>query len=210
MDFANAIPMLCAELNAAGTADLAFWTQDELVRYADLELSKLTTGLMLFVDAQDLAGIANQSAYDLAHTTDDTPKDTYFVSLVHVVWAGAALTPLNMREVEARDANWSTSTAAAPTSWIGDWLASGMIVAYPQPTQNATFTVFCQRGAPPIAVGSTSLPAPDALADLLHLRVLADARSKRCDAWMGEAAQLADSLADVLEKAFAAYYGSAL
>lgn len=210
MEFAASLPMLCAELNAAGTPDLVFWSKDELVRYADLELSKLTSGLMLFVDAQDLAGIANQSAYDLAHTTDDTPRDTHFVSLVHAVWAAAALSPMNMREIEARDANWSTSTAAAPTNWIGDWLASGMIVAYPQPTQNATFTVFCQRGAPPIATGSTSLPAPDALADLLHLRVLADARSKRCDAWMPEAAALADSIADVLEKAFAAYYGSAM
>jgi hypothetical protein len=210
MDFAATLPMLYAELNAAAAADLVFWSQDELTRYADLELSKLTTGLMLFVDAQDLVGIANQPAYDLAHTTDDIPKDTGFVSLIHFVWGGAYLTAMNMREVEARDANWASATAAVPSSWIGDWLASGMVVVYPQATQNATATIFCQRGAPAIATGSTSLPAPAALADLLHLRVLADARAKRSDAWMPEASALADQIADVLEKAFAAYYGSAL
>ena len=215
MDFASTLPMLYAELNAAGVADLVFWSEDELTRYADLELSKLTTGLMLFVDEQDLTGIANQSVYDLAHTTDDVPQDTGFVSLIHAVWGGQFLPPATVREIEAQDANWETATAAAPANWIGDWLASGMVVAYPQPTAAATLSIFRQLGGPSlvstsISTGSTKLDAPDALGDLLHLRTLADARSKRGDAWMGEAAQLSDQLADVLEKAFAAYYGSAM
>jgi hypothetical protein len=208
MDSSASLPMLYAELNAAGREDLVFWTFDELVRYGYLELSKLTTGLMLFVDARNLSGIANQPAYDLAHTTDDQPKDTGFVSLIHAVWNGASLAPMNMREVEARDANWVTTTGT-PSAWIGDWLTSGMLMLYPSPAAPGTLTVFCQRGDPPPAIGSI-VPAPDALADLLHMRVLADARSKRSDAWMPEAAALADQIADVLEKAFTAYYGSAM
>ena len=210
MDFSLTLPMLYTELNAAGPADLVFWSEDELTRYADLELSRLTTGLMLFVDEQDVDGFANQSTYDLAHTTDDIPQDTGFVSLIHAVWGGTSIAPATVREIEAQDANWATATAAAPTNWIGDWLASGMIVMYPQPTAAATLSVFRQRGGSSIATGSTKLDAPDALGDLLHLRTLADARSKRGDAWMGEAAQLADQLAGVLEKAFTAYYGSAM
>lgn len=210
MDFAAALPMLYAELNAAGAGDLVFWSQDELTRYADLELRRLTGALLLFVDEQDLTGIANQAGYDLAHTTDDIPQDTYFVSLIHAVWSGAAITPMAVRELEARDANWQTAAAVAPSNWIGDWIGTGLVLTYPQPTQGGTFSVFCQRAAPPIATGSTALPAPDALADLLHLRALADARSKRSDAWMPEASALADQIADVLEKAFMAYYGSGM
>lgn len=204
------MPMLYAELNAAGAADLVFWSADELTRYADQELSRLTGGLVLFTDARDVAGIAGQSAYDLAHTTNDAPLDTRFISLIHAAWSGSSLSPMNMREVEARDANWTATTAIAPTNWIGDWLATGFLMAYPQPTQNGTLTVFCQRNAPTLATGATALPAPDALADLLHLRVLADARSKRSDAWMPEAAALSDQIADLMEKVFQAYYGSAM
>jgi hypothetical protein len=209
MDFAAVTTMLYAELNAASASDLQFWTEAEIIGYADLEMSKLTSGLMLFVDAQDVTGIAGQSTYDLAHTTDDTPADTRFVSLIHAVWGGASLSPATVMEIEARDANW-TVTTGTPSIWIGDWLAAGMIVAYPQPTGSATLTVFCQRNAPAITSADTSQPAPDALADLLHLRVLGDARAKRGDAWMPEAAALADGLANVLEAAFSSYYGAAM
>jgi hypothetical protein len=210
MDFAAVTSMLYPELNAAGAADLAFWTADELTRYADLQLAKLSGDLMLFVDAQDLVGIAGQSAYNLAQTTDDVPLDTRFVSLIHTIWGAASIAPANVMETEARDANWGTATATAPTSWIGDWLGTGLMVVYPQPTQDAAFTVFCQRTAPELSTDATAILAPSALGDLLHLRVLAEARSKRSDAWMPEAAALAGQLGEVIEQAFRSYFGAAM
>jgi len=209
MDLSAQMPMLFAELNAAAAADLVFWTQDELYRYADLALSDLSGRLLLFVDAQDLAGVSGQPTYDLAHTTDDTPVDTLFVSLLHLIWNGTFVPPANVREVEALDANWRATTGTV-SKWIGDDLAPGMIVVYPAPTSSPTFTVFCQRSGPTIAAATPSTPAPDALADWLHMKALVEARRKRSDAWMPEAATLAEQVAGILEQAFAAYYGEGL
>lgn len=210
MDISTVMPMLYAELNSAGAGDLIFWDEDELYRYADRKLQEISRKLMLFVDVQTATPGVGDLAIDLAHTGDAPPVDTRFCSLIHAAYSGATLTPATLAEIEALEANWQATAAGVTQYWIGDYLGAGMVGLYPVPAAATPVTVIAQRSAPEVTVDTPTVDAPDALADLLHMRALAEARRKRSDAWMPEAAQLADQIGDVLEKAFTAYYGEAL
>ena len=122
IDVTDLITELLPALNAASTADLTWWTADNLYDYASELLAKLARTAAVFADFDEA---------DYTGATVDNPDGCLVV--LHVSSAGRSLRAALVRELEALDAAWQTRTTAAATYYIdpvnGDDANNGRAIA---------------------------------------------------------------------------------
>jgi len=200
VDFSTEIPWLCASLNCPSVAELDTWTQDELYTYAEEALRAVARKFILF------AGYNTATTLTIGQAVYGLPSD--HVATIYLAAAGAMLAPSNVAEMEALDDSWTTAANATPARWVGN--AADMTVAgiYPPPAAPCPLTLVYQAECPDLSVASPVVAMPTIMGDYLALRVLEQARMRQGDAQMADASKAFGNMADTIESAFQAYWGS--
>jgi hypothetical protein len=187
-------------LNATDAADAIWWTEAELVSYANQGLSRLARERGLIVERRTIAVSNGTSSYTLP---------ARHLSTLAATVDGAALRPATLADLEARDAAWRTTPQGAGeplTHYLQD---SGLdlIRLYPIPAAAATLAALVRETSATLAAGD-AVPLPDCAADWLFFEVLRQARQKESDGAMPEIAEFAGEMCGLYERIFGEFAGA--
>lgn len=196
IDTSQTITELLPALNSGTTADLTWWSTDELYSYADEAAQRLARSSGAFADFDQTTAFS---------ALVQNPAGC--LTLLHVAANGIALRPATVREVEALSASWASDTCpAAPSRWIEDVGGLGTITLYPIPIMCTLDRLYHAEPAA-IAAGTPTVSMPSALAALFYWAMLARARAKEGESQMPDVAAHAGQRVGELEKVALAYYG---
>ena len=200
MDFSTLIPWICASLNCSSVTQLDPWTLDELYNYAEEKLRVVSRKFLLSVKySATTALVAGQPVYPL-------PADC--MATIFAAQNGVALRPSTVAEMEAFDDDWEDAANATPTRWVGNALGITYIRAYPPPAAAGVLGLIYQAESPDLDATAPVVTMPTIMGDYLALRTLQQARLRQGDAQMLDASKAFGTMADVLEKAFAVFWGT--
>jgi hypothetical protein len=189
---------VCPSLNAAVAADLVFWTADELYQFAD-DAVKAAAGIsLLFVSVAPLA---------LAIGAGPTNLPAGTVAILAGAFAGSALTPANVDEMEALDDNWE-NTPGTPANWLLD-VGLLAVRVYPAPTVAGSLSLILQGfPATPLSVSNVSIEAPAGFAGYLVQEMIGRARAKQSDAMLPDVAHHLAERSNMYDTVFSQYWGA--
>lgn len=185
-------------LNSDTLGNLTHWTEAELYEFADENLKRLARTAAVYVDRTTTENAPADSAHPLAATD---------IAVIDVGWDGVALSPSNMRELEALDQSWEAATPDTPSHFATDFLGFGTVRLYPPPAATGTLDLITIQTPPEVSSGSPDVRAPLPFAVWLRARLLVDARGSEGDGAMPEVAQRFGELASIIERVTVAYYG---
>ena len=201
IDFSTVINDLYPALGASGSADLVWWTVDELYQWIDESIRRLARQTGCFVTYYTgMATVASVGSYTLP---------TFHVLTIQCDLAGRVLAPATIAEIEALDAGWDTATGK-PLRFLQDTHGLDRLTLHPAPSAPyAGLSIGMIIHVLPSAISASSpqLNAPLVLQDYAVYAALAEARGKESRAAMPEVANWCRGLADLLEQVAASYWG---
>ena len=183
-------------LNSASTADLTFWSLDELYGYCTRAIARMARTAAMFTNAET-ATLASTSA------PIDSPSGSLGTAAIAV--SGRTLRRVTVADIEAL----GTIAATSPQRWTEDPGLSKTTL-YPQ-NLGGPWTLNRIYHASPggVTALSSTVPAavPGAFAPYLFWSLLAEARAKEGDSQLPDVAAHAAARVAELEAAAKAYYG---
>lgn len=188
-------------LNATDAATLIHWTEAEIIEWANEGQRDLARRFAMWVERDATTTTADaQASYTLP---------TRHLSTIHVILAGRSLRAASVRELEALSSTWTTDACTGtitPTRYCQDVTGTTSIRLYKIPNSALTLAIVYHEYLADLAAGGNP-DMPDAVADWLWLRMVAEARAKESDGSMPEAAKFCRDVMGVYEQAFAGYWG---
>lgn len=196
------LPNAMAALQAATAADLDLCTVANLWEWADEELRRLARTFALFVERADgQAAGAGQFVYALP---------AGHLATLQLEFNGRVLRPANVHELESGDAGWEDASSFPPTRYVPDWQGADNVRLYPIPNKAGTWAVLYELEPPSVSAAQPSAPLAAPVADIVALRVIAEARRREGDSQMPEAVSACEQLIGMYEAVMRAYYGGGL
>jgi hypothetical protein len=192
IDAVDIVRELLPALNACDVSDLVFWSEEDLYRYADEA-------------AKQLARTAGVFAADASpsFTSGENALPTGAIAAVHV-FAGSSLRPATVRELEALDATWKTTTGT-PARFVQD-IGLGQMRLYPAPASPISGKLIYHAEPATVTTGSTEIAdAPSQASFYFAWGVLSRARSAEGEAQMTDVAAHFQERATLFETVAAAY-----
>jgi hypothetical protein len=185
-------------LNAASTADLAFWAAADLYEWIDEAAKRMARTAQIFVvHDTSVTTAAGTAVYG-------TPGN--HVALINIACLGAMLRPSSSRELAALSDTWMAD-AGAPARWIEDWLGHDLFRVYPTPTAAQGLEIVLAAYLPDITAAAPTFVAPDVFGDYLETALIAEARRKEGDGALPEVAAALDRQTGLYEQIFQSYWG---
>ncbi|MFH1110985.1 MAG: DUF6682 family protein [Planctomycetota bacterium] len=189
-------------LNSEDAANLIHWTEAELIEWANQGQRDLARRFAMWVerDTANITGIG----------TTDYVLPTRHLSTIHVTLGGRSLRAVNVRELEALSATWTTDAcmgAGTPSRYCQDVSGTTTIRLYKIPNGVEVLAILHHEYPTDLAV-ATEPDMPSAVADWLFFRMVAEARGKESDGSMPEAAKFCRDVQGIYEQAFAGYWGA--
>ena len=200
----NTTPVLAAllpELHADSMAHLNFWTQADLIQWADEACKRLSRASMMFVerDSTTITTVGGTAIYTLNSRQNST---------LHISLGTSSLRPAAVMDLEARDEAFQ-STPGTPDHWYEDDLALGTVGLVPVPIAVSPVATICNMCPPDLDVGQVNVlvQAPAPVATYLAFSVLEKAYGQEGESEQPDLAQHCQGRADMLEQVFQSYYG---
>lgn len=209
IDVTQVIDELLPTLHATSRANLAHWTEAELLEYADDCLKRLSRIACVFVGrAASTLTVATQATYLLP---------ARHVSTLHISHLATPLRPANRMELEMKDASYQTTqaTSDAPIShWYQDHLglltgAKFGVTPVPNVSDEALPVIY--NGYPvQVNSGQTLVAAPPPFKGYLAMYTLWRAYQKESEIAMNDVAEHCKARCEMYETLFRAYYGAGM
>ena len=198
IDVAQVIDELLPSLHSDSRANLIWWTDNELLQWADESLKRLSRLAMVFVGR---AGAALTVPGTAAHAVPER-----HVSTLHVSYDGDPLRPSTQTELEALDSAYRTR-AGTPTRWYQELLGMASTGLYPVPdAEEAIGTVY--EGFPvEVNASQTLVAAPGPLRGYLAMAILAEAYGREGQAEAPDIAVHCRGRLELYHSIFQAYFG---
>ena len=200
IDLSNVLVEVAPLLNAASTddADFLFWTQAELLMFADNAIQAVARKAVLFIATPDpIAFTAGQAS---------APLPSGAIAVVAASFDDVPLREANVAELEALDDAWDVRQGT-PSRWLED-LGLGSIRLYPAPPVAGALSLTLQSFPPAVNVAQTFVEAPAPFAGFVLEAILAGARGRQSDAMMPEVSEHAGQRVAMYEQLFVGYYGA--
>lgn len=205
IDIREVLVSVYPSLNAAGAADLTWWTETELFQYIDEAAKRLASRVGLFVE-RDATTIV------LANGTQEYSLPTRHLSTIHASAGPAAslapITPATAHELEALDTTWETASGVVER--YVHRLGPDKVQVYKVPgaaqAGQVVAVIFHQYPAD-LSPTAFVLTAPSPFREYFTFAVLAEARKIEGDAAMPEVSQQCEAWMNLLEKVFLDYWG---
>ena len=194
-DVSAVITGLLPALNAASTADLVYWTQDELYQWADEAVKRLARRAAVFV---------NYSA--AMWSAAEVPLIPNAIAPALIAWNGSLLRVATVAELEALDDNWEAATGT-PKRWTLD-LGLQQVRLYPAPDVAGMVQGVIIIAPADLSATQTALEAVAPISGFLAQSVLGQARGRVSDAEMPEVAAHCAQRAAMYLEIFARYWGA--
>lgn len=199
LDGADVLAEVYPALGASNSADLVFWTAQDLLDWLNEALQKFARRVGVFVERDaSTAVVSGTAGYSLP---------ARHLSTLHVALDGAELRPASVKEIEALDADWP-NTAGTVERYLEDVTGFGTITLYREPAASGTLAVVFHR-YPAEVDEDADIPLPETLADYLTDAMLAEARGTEGDGAMSEVAQFCGEEMRLYEEIAASYWGMA-
>lgn len=202
----NLMPVLDyvhTSLNASGSNDLIFWADTELYQYMDEGAQRLSRIVGCFVDHDtSLVSATNVGSYALP---------TNQVATVQADLEGTTLRPRTVRELNALDASWA-STTGEPVAFVQDVQGTAHIQLYPAPTSpynGLTIGLVLHFYPPTISQATPVISVSPVVQDYFGLRAIAGARGKQSKGEMPDVAEWLRGLGDWMEQVMLEVWGGA-
>jgi hypothetical protein len=209
ISYPDILEELLPALNASSYTDLVFWTQEELLEFAE-EAARQLGALGVNVSRDDLAVYGGSSSFQMPART---------LSVIHVSHEGRSLRGINVQELEARDSDWRTAADDEPTHFASDVAGVEILTLYPMPNDDGTGGVVRHHWqgpvwsplAPdsPLALISDTAPGPGIFGDYIRYRVIEKARERDGDGMMLDAAIHAGERCKLYAAIFGRYWEAA-
>lgn len=188
-------------LNAADAATLIHWTEAEIIEWANEGQRDLARRFAMWVERDATTATADATAsYTLP---------SRHLSTIHVTLAGNSLRAASVRELEALSATWTNDACTGvqtPTWYCQDVTGTTSIRLYKIPNSELVLAVLYHE-YPADLVAGTAPDMPDAAADWLWFRMVAETRAKESDGSMPEATKFCRDVQGIYERAFVTYWG---
>jgi hypothetical protein len=193
-------------LHANSRANLAHWTEGELIEWADEGLKRISRLACIFVGrVASTLTVATQATYSLPER---------HVSTLHVSHITQPLRPANTRELEMRNPQFETTlaTEAAPIShWYQDLLGAPKFGVTPVPDVSDEPLPVIYNGYPvPVDPGQSLVAAPAPFKGYLSFYVIWQAYQKEGESEMPDVAAHAKARCEMYETIFQGYYGKGM
>lgn len=199
-DLRDVLGELYRQLGASGSADLEFWTEDELYRYFDDASKRLARNTGCFV----VRDVAISTAIGTAEYTNSSRH----LSTLHVSYLTDSLNQGTVEEIEALDPDWQAAANAAPARAV-QYTGLATLRLYPPPDAVKLLPVVQHEFPLAVSASSTGVAAPVALRDYWRFWAQGEARGKESKGAMPEVAQWMHRLTDLYEDVARSYWGNA-
>lgn len=190
-------------LHAGATADLVWWTADQLTRWISDHIKRHAERHGVFVIRDTTTTLVNGTA------TYAAPG--HHLDTIHVAIGGRALVASSTTELEALDdafRSTAEATGSLASRWYPDRLGQNQIGIYPVPA-----TGLSAGSALDVIyhgfICDDPFTAPQFVGDYLELAVAAEAYAAECDGQMVETAQSARQVMGLIDEIVTTYWGRA-
>ncbi len=196
------IPNALAGLHALQTPDLDVCTVAQAYEWATEELNRLSSRFGLFFEHADaVAAGAGQFVF---------PLPAGHIATVQAEYNNRVLRAATVHELEAGDPVWEDAASFPPSRYVADWQATDTIRLYPIPNLAGLWALLYQLTPPSVSAASPNVTLAAPVADVLTLRVIAEARRRETDSQMPETVAACEQLIGLYESAMHSYYGGGL
>lgn len=186
------------QLHATNSGDIAGWTESDLYSYLNRSVGNLCA---------DVAMLGAYQTVNVAALTSTIAFPANTASLIQVAWNNKVLRPRSVAEMDARHGNWQNASGAdEPECFILDQQGDSFLKLWPVPAIGGALN-FWVRQRPPALTQYSGL-AVVAIADwIAEMEIVAEGNRKGGLFAMAEAAESAQSIADIIKAAARTYYG---
>jgi len=199
IDVSAVIDRLLPDLNADVMADLAFWTETDLYKYADEGVQRIARACGVYVDRTTATMVSGTAEYA-------TPAR--HLSTLQIDINGSALRPASVRDLEALEDTWEASTGT-PTRFVQDYQGTAKVRLWKKPTAGGTLAWIYQQLPPDVTKAADTLDGSGPMEDVITFSVIAAARSRECDGSMPEVAAHCEERLAQFEQIFTHLWGGA-
>jgi hypothetical protein len=205
VDLAQVIADMMPTLGATSLSDLGWCLADgsEFYQWADEAAKRLAHRCGVFVerDAGTLVTV-NTAQYPVpaGHI------DSIHVSFITAGPVSLRLRPSTVRDLNALDATWPTSTGVV-ARYSMDAAGVGTITLYRIPLVQGNLAVIFHKFPPQIQAGSSLVAIASPIADYFQFAMLAEARRKQSEGAMPEMADHFDQRVALYEQVMKKYWG---
>jgi hypothetical protein len=189
---------LLPDLRAGTMADLTWWTEAELYRYANNQLQELARALPCWVKLATFSTSFNDVA------TYALPART--VDVLGVYLDGRRLDPMTADELDAERGAWRAAGGETPRRYTLDLTNSQIILSEIPGAAYSVIVIYTESPAE-ISSGAAIVAGPAALADLVQLATIQQAYTRQSESAMPDVASAANLLRELVMAGFGAYYG---
>lgn len=184
-------------LHASSTADLAFWTNSELVAFLDEGLKRLAQVSNVFVRRDTtISTVLGTRIYALPVRT---------LNIIHVAYNNVPLRASSTHELAGKD-DYYLQTQTTPTHWYSDRETLNNIALYPVPDAVGSVAIIASEVLADLSDGD-NMAVPVVFADYLEVRTLSEAYGREGDAQMPEVSGHLLELGKLYEQLAAEYWG---
>lgn len=184
-----------AQLGAAGSSDLEFWTTGALTRFGQDAAEQLCRRVPLLV---------KRAALNVASGTAEYAHPAHHIQTVHLSVDQYSLRPTTVQELEALDDAWRTSQDY-PERYVEGLGGDETVILYPNPIVAAAGAIVYQAN---VDESSTTLEMPPVLSEYFRLAMIAGARRSEGKGAMPDVAQWCEGVMSLIEQAAAQYWGN--
>lgn len=184
VSWAELLDCLYPRLHAAGASDLVWWTETDLMGWANEALQLLSRQARLFVRRDTgNATVNGQRAYTLP---------ARHIATLHAAYANKPLNPTDRDLLDALDAAADAAVCgvgASPSRWYEDTLGlHSTIGIYPSPSAAAALALLFVRQVELLTGSLSTMPIPRCMAAFIQDYVLGEAWGHDSDFSMPELA----------------------
>jgi hypothetical protein len=187
---------LLPDLRSDTMANLTWWGESELYRYANNQLQELGKAIPIWTRITDFTTVALTTTYPLPART---------VDVLGVYLDGRRIDPLTADELDANDSTWRRRGGEKPRRYTLD-LANSQITLTDIPDAAYQVILIYTETPAEIAAGSATVAGPATLPDLTQLATIQQAYQRQSEASMPDVAAAANVLRELYQAGFSAYY----